>query len=163
MAAVNYATLRKETPFRWFVGSSYYALLDLVDGITQDDLWEQPDAMIDLLRRGRPMLTDLFGDDIILPIPATPAISYGHVHALGAELIFPKGGDVSHTILYDSLEAAADGLKKTRPKSRHARRRHDPVLPGLSGKTPNRLPRRICQPVAFTRRPADHHARPARQ
>ena len=112
MSAPNYANLRAETPFRWYVGSSYHALLDLVEGISQDDLWDHPEAMIDLLRRGRPILKDLFGDDVEVPIPATPAISYGHVHALGAELIFPKGGDVSHTILYDSLESAADGLRK---------------------------------------------------
>jgi hypothetical protein len=42
----------------------------------------------------------------------TPAISYGHVNGLGAELTFPEGGEVGHSHLYGSLKEAIDALRR---------------------------------------------------
>lgn len=107
----NYETARAEAGFSWFVGSSQSALREVV-GIPIREFNLEVEACIEAYRKGRPLLKEMFGDDIQLPAPATPAISYGHVNGLGSELIFPDGGEVGHTHIYKSLEQGINALKK---------------------------------------------------
>lgn len=107
----DYETLRSETKFRWFVSSSYLALLE-VTGIPIKEFNLNPSAGIELYRKGRPMLREMFGPDIGLPGVSTPPISYGHINSLGAELIFPDDGEVNHGVLCETLEQGVEILKK---------------------------------------------------
>jgi len=107
----DYETLREETSFRWYVGSSYYAFFGLVD-IPIEEVNLKPEAMIELVRRGRPRFREMWGEDVPVPAVTTPAISYGHLNGLGAELIFPEGGEVGFAVLCDSLKQGIDLLKK---------------------------------------------------
>lgn len=107
----DYNRLREETPFSWSVGSAYSALLRLT-GIPIKEFNLNPKAGIEAYRKGRPLLRELAGPDVALPVLATPPVSYGHIHALGAELIFPDDGEVNHGTLCDSLEAGIEILKQ---------------------------------------------------
>jgi hypothetical protein len=107
----DYNQLRAQTPFSWSVGSSSSALLRLT-GISIKEFNLNPAAGIEAYRKGRPLLRDLVGPDVALPAPATPPVSYGHIHALGAELIFPEDGEVNHSTLCHSLEAGIEILKQ---------------------------------------------------
>jgi hypothetical protein len=55
---------------------------------------------------------EFFGPDVDLPGLLTPVVSYGHINGLGAELIFPENGEVSHKPLYGSLGEGIAALKK---------------------------------------------------
>lgn len=107
----DYETLREDTPFRWYVGSSYFAFFGLVD-VPIREVNLHPEAMIELVRRGRPLFRQMWGEDVPVPALSTPAISYGHLNGLGAELIFPEGGEVSFTKICASLEEGIELLKK---------------------------------------------------
>lgn len=110
-AKPNYETLRAETKFHWHVGSDYSALLELTN-IPIREFNLNPSAGIHLYRKGRPMLREMFGEQVELPGIATPHISYGHVNGLGSKLIFPEGGEVAHEHIYSSLEEGIEALKK---------------------------------------------------
>ena len=93
------------------MGSAYTALLD----ITKTPIREfnlDPNAGIDVYRRGRPMLREMFGPDVGLPALSIPAVSYGHVNGLGADLTFPDDGEVVPTRLYSSLEEGIAALQQ---------------------------------------------------
>lgn len=107
----NYETLRAETKFHWFVGSSVDALLELT-GIPNKEFLLNSDVGIELYRRGRPMLREMFGEDVNQTGLTTPPISYGHINCLGAELIFPDGGDVNHSKPFHTLEEGVKCLKE---------------------------------------------------
>jgi len=107
----DYEKLRAQTPFSWFVGASYSALLRLTD-IPIKEFNLNPAAGIEVYRKGRPLLREMTGPDVALPALATPPVSYGHIHALGAELIFPEDGEVNHSTLYPSPEAGVRRLKQ---------------------------------------------------
>lgn len=107
----NYEPLRSETKFRWFVGSTYSALLELT-GIPIKEFNLNPSAGIELYRKGRPLVWEMFGSDVKLPAIATPPISYGHINGLGAELLFPDDGEVNHGLLCETLEQGIEILKK---------------------------------------------------
>ncbi|MGQ9729966.1 MAG: hypothetical protein ACUVX8_01710 [Candidatus Zipacnadales bacterium] len=106
----NYTTARLEAGFQWSVGSSQGALRELT-GIPIREFNLDPEACIEAYRRGRPLIREMFGEDVSLPGLTTPAISYGHANCLGSELLFPEGGEVAHTHIYKSLE---EGLKALR-------------------------------------------------
>ena len=91
----DYDSLRQDATFSWRVGSTYLALLD-VTGIDLKDVYMNPAAGIEVYRRGRPIVKDMFGPDVGQAGLGTPAISYGHINALGAELLFPDGGEVNY-------------------------------------------------------------------
>ncbi|MBI3922047.1 MAG: hypothetical protein HY318_11570, partial [Armatimonadetes bacterium] len=104
----DYSTARKEAGFGWSASCAQGAIRQ----VTQTPIREfnlSADACIEAYRKGRPMLKEMFGDDVGLPGLATPAISYGHANVLGSELLFPEGGEVAHTHPYDSLE---EGLRR---------------------------------------------------
>jgi len=103
----DYDTARERAGFSWSVGGSQGALRELT-GTPIRAFNLEPDACVEAYRRGRPMLREMFGEDVSLPGLTTPAVSYGHVNALGSELLFPEGGEVAHTHIYDSLE---EGLR----------------------------------------------------
>ncbi|OPX24809.1 MAG: hypothetical protein B1H02_02730, partial [Candidatus Latescibacteria bacterium 4484_107] len=54
----NYETLRQETGFRWFVGSTYLALLEIT-GIPIKEFNLHPKACIEAYRKGRPLIREL--------------------------------------------------------------------------------------------------------
>ncbi|MAE19553.1 hypothetical protein CMK12_11590 [Candidatus Poribacteria bacterium] len=112
MARPNYETIRDKTPFRWRVNSTYHAFFALVDvPLRQVNLHSE--AMIGLVRRGRPLFRHQWGDRVSIPSLSTPAISYGHINGLGADLIFPEEGEVSFTKICGSLQEGIDLLQKT--------------------------------------------------
>ena len=100
---VDYDTARQRAGFSWSVGGSQDALRRLA-GIPIREFNLEPAACIEAYRRGRPLLREMFGDEVGPPGLSTPAVSYGHVNCLGSELLFPEGGEVAHTHVYDSLE-----------------------------------------------------------
>lgn len=107
----NYDTLRQETGFRWFVGSTYLALLEIT-GIPIKEFNLHPKACIEVYRKGRPRIRELCGEDVGLPGVSTPPISYGHPNGLGSELTFPEGGEVAHEHIYASLREGIRALKE---------------------------------------------------
>lgn len=107
----DYTTLRDDSTFNWRVASSYGALLD-VTGIPIRELNLDPDAGIELYRKGRPILEDMYGPEVSLPRAGTPHISYGHVNGLGSKLTFPEGGEVAHEHICGSLEEGIEKLKE---------------------------------------------------
>jgi len=107
----NYKTAREKAGFTWYVRGSQSALRELT-GIPIREFNLKPEACIEAYRKGRPLLQEMFGEDVQLPAPATPAISYGHVNGLGSELVFPEGGEVAHTHIYTSLENGISALKE---------------------------------------------------
>jgi hypothetical protein len=108
----DYRSLRQQTGFSWQVSSCYLAVIEITDTpIRPFNL--DPGACAEAYRRGRPMLRELFGEEMALPAVATPPVSYGHVNGLGSELIFPEGGEVGHTHPHASLEAGLEALRET--------------------------------------------------
>jgi hypothetical protein len=106
----DYTRAREQAGFRWHVSGSQGALRE-VTGIPIREFNLNPEACIEAYRRGRPLLRELFGPEVRLPGVSTPAVSYGHVNALGSELLFPEGGEVAHTHIYSSL---GEGIRRLR-------------------------------------------------
>lgn len=112
MYTPNYNNLRNEAGFNWRVESNYYSLMDFAD-ISLKELYKSPGAMIELFKRGVEPLKDVFGSDVSEPCLSTPAISYGHINCLGAELLFPDdpAGEVNHSKPCDTLQKGISLLK----------------------------------------------------
>lgn len=107
----DYETARDEAGFSWTASSSQGALRE-ISGTPIREFNLDPPACIEAYRRGRPMIREMFGEDVGLPGLATPAVSYGHVNCLGSELLFPEGGEVAHTHIYGSLGEAIEALRQ---------------------------------------------------
>ncbi len=107
----DYSTARQQAGFGWSAGSSQGALRALT-GTPIREFNLEPEACIEAYRRGRPLIREMFGDDVSLPAVTTPAISYGHANGLGCDLLFPEGGEVAHTHIYDSLEQGLRALQE---------------------------------------------------
>ncbi|MDD5599224.1 MAG: uroporphyrinogen decarboxylase family protein [Victivallaceae bacterium] len=107
----DYKKLRDETPFSWSVTAGIGALLDIT-GIPEKEFFLNPSAGIELFRKGRSVLREIYRSDVNIISPLTPPISYGHINTLGAELIFPDEGEVNHSTLCDTLEAGIGILKR---------------------------------------------------
>lgn len=107
----DYTTARKKAGFTWHVGVAPGAYMALA-GVPIRDYFLDPAACIEIYRRGRPLAREMFGEEVILAGPSTPAISYGHVNGLGSELRFPEGGEVAHTPIHGSLEEGIAALAK---------------------------------------------------
>jgi hypothetical protein len=107
----DYNTLRKASKFSCHVSATYLALLE-VTGIKIREMFLNPSAGIELYRKGRPLIREMYGPDVNMPSPMTAPVSYGHVNTLGVELLFPDDGEVNHGTLADSLEECVKILKK---------------------------------------------------
>ena len=107
----DYDALYQQNAFRWFTVPVSSALLE-VTGISIKDYNLNAEAGIELYKKGRKLLFDIFGPDIPPVRLVTPAISYGHLNCLGSELIFPENGEVGHKKICESLEQAIQLLKK---------------------------------------------------
>ncbi|MEI6503563.1 MAG: hypothetical protein WCP21_21335 [Armatimonadota bacterium] len=107
----DYATARSETGFGWSCGGGQGALRQIT-GTPIREFNLDPATCIECYRTGRPMLHEMFGDDVSPPSLSTPAISYGHPSCLGSELLFPEGGEVGQTHIYKSLEEGIAALKQ---------------------------------------------------
>lgn len=99
----DYDALRAERGFSWHVSATYLALLD-ASGVPIHEYNSRPEAGIDLYRRGRPAIAEMYGPEVELPPLMTPPVSYGHVNGLGLELVFPEGGEVNYVRSDRSLE-----------------------------------------------------------
>jgi len=111
MERPNYDRLRDEAGFHWSVGGTYLALLELT-GVPIREFYLDPSTCVEVYKEGRPLLREMFGDEVRLPGVATPPISYGHVNGLGSKLTFPEGGEVAHEHIYASLEKGIQALRK---------------------------------------------------
>jgi hypothetical protein len=131
----DYTTARREAGFHWSVDSAQGALREIT-GTPIREFNLNPEACIEAYRRGRPLIRDMFGEDVGLPGLGTPAVSYGHVNCLGSELLFPEGGEVAHTHIYGSLE---EGLRALA----------EPVDFGTAGRAPFFLDFRAHMQRAF--------------
>ncbi|HUS79882.1 MAG TPA: uroporphyrinogen decarboxylase family protein [Armatimonadota bacterium] len=107
----DYSNLRDDSSFGWSVSATQGALREIT-GTPIREFNLQPEACIHAYREGRPLLREMFGEDVGMPSPATPAVSYGHVNCLGSELLFPEGGEVAHTHIYGSLAEGIQALKQ---------------------------------------------------
>jgi hypothetical protein len=107
----DYTTARQNAGFGYSCGGSQGALRQIT-GTPIREFNLDPKTCIECFRKGRPLLREMFGEEVGLPGIATPAVSYGHPSCLGSELIFPEGGEVGHTHIYDSLEEGIKALKK---------------------------------------------------
>jgi hypothetical protein len=105
MSKPDYAVCRDQAKFTWSAGHTYSALL-AVSGVPIRDYFLDPAAGIEVYRRGAPRLRALFGPEVAPSPLHTPPVSYGHVNGLGAGLLFPEGGEVSHTHVADTLAEA---------------------------------------------------------
>ena len=107
----DYSTARAQAGFSWSVGGSQGALRELT-GIPIREFNLKPEVCIEAYRRGRPLLREMFEEEVGAPGVTTPAVSYGHVNCLGSELLFPEGGEVAHTHIYGSLGEGIARLKE---------------------------------------------------
>lgn len=107
----NYGTARGDAGFTWTVSAGQGAVRSMA-GIDIREFNLDPNACIESFRLGCPLVRELFGEEVQLPSPGTPAISYGHVDGLGTELIFPEGGEVGIKPLYSSLDEGIAALRE---------------------------------------------------
>ncbi len=70
--------------FDWAVNGSQDAIRALAE-VPLGNFNLNPDARIEVFRRGRPLHREWFGPDIPVPGVSTSEISYGHISCLGAE------------------------------------------------------------------------------
>ena len=109
--SVDYNTLCDNTSFTWSVGSTATALIVLA-GLRYRDYFLDFDENIRMYKEGEKKLAKLF-DGFPMPNIVTPAISYGHVNCLGAELFFPEDGEVGVRHICSS---AKDGIELLKSK-----------------------------------------------
>lgn len=107
----DYNALRKESKFSCFVSASYLALLEIT-GLRIKDMFLSPSVGIELYRKGRPLIREMYGPDVNTPSLITPPVSYGHVNTLGVELLFPDGGEVNHGTMAETLEECVEILRR---------------------------------------------------
>jgi hypothetical protein len=109
----EYDQAREDAGFAWRVSAGQGAYRAL-SGVPIHAFNLDPEQCIRAHRVGRERVAEVFGDVVQLAGPATPAISYGHANGLGAELIFPEGGEVAHTHPFEalSLEEATQRLRQ---------------------------------------------------
>lgn len=107
--AVDYSALRENTPFTWSVGSTVTALIALA-GIHYRGYFLDFETNVRMYQEGEEKLAKLF-DGFPMPQMITPAISYGHVNCLGAELSFPQDGEVGVHHICSSVKEGIGLLK----------------------------------------------------
>jgi hypothetical protein len=110
MLEIDYDTLRETVDFKWHVTACYMTYLGLT-GISIYDYNTDPQAGIELHKKGMQLAKEKLPPQVKLNSPVTPPISYGHANALGAELYFPKDGEVNHSNPFITLQQGLDILK----------------------------------------------------
>jgi len=90
----DYDTARHKARFNWWASVGVGAYRELA-GVPIREFNLDPKACIEVYQTGRTRARELFGDQVSYAGPATPPVSYGHVNCLGAELLFPDGGEVN--------------------------------------------------------------------
>lgn len=108
----DYKTARQDKEFWWGVDYYIEELLRELAGVPIREFNLDPEAGIKAYKYGRPLIRELYGEDAGWKSPCTPAVSYGHVNALGSDLVFPEGGEVGHTPIYSSLDEGIAALQK---------------------------------------------------
>jgi hypothetical protein len=111
MEKPDYEKLRRQKGFDWYIGISGNSLWKLAE-IPIHEFYLKPEACIEAYKKGRPILHELFGEDVPVPVVSTPMIKYGHLNTLGAEVKFPEGGEPHHSFLFDSPEEGISQLKE---------------------------------------------------
>jgi len=107
--AVDYSTLRENTPFTWSTGSTVTALIKL-SGISYREYFLDIEKNVRMYQEGEKKLAELY-PGFPMPQMITPAISYGHVNCLGAELFFPEDGEVGLRHICSSVKEGIELLK----------------------------------------------------
>lgn len=107
----DYDHARQQAGFHWSAAATQGSLRE-ISGIPIREFNLKPPACIEAFRKGRQLTREMFGPDVSLPGVTTPAVSYGHANCLGSELLFPEGGEVAHTHIYDSLEQGLAALEQ---------------------------------------------------
>ncbi len=108
----DYTKARAQAGFTWQVSSSQSFMRGLSD-VPIRDFYLEVEACAEAYRVGRKRQEEIFGDVVPRLGLATPHISYGHVNCLGSELLFPEGGEVGHTHIYNSLAEGIKALKQS--------------------------------------------------
>lgn len=108
---------RDEREFGWSAGCGMPAYAQLA-GVPYDRVFRDADAIAEAYLRGKPMAIALFGPDVSMSGPNCAGVSYGHINALGAKLIFPENSEVAHQPIYGSLTEGIRELRKERDFSR---------------------------------------------
>ncbi|HPK35863.1 MAG TPA: hypothetical protein PKX70_08590, partial [Oscillospiraceae bacterium] len=106
---VDYSTLRENTPFTWSTGSTVTALIKL-SGISYREYFLDVEKNVRMYQEGEKKLAELY-QGFPMPQMITPAISYGHVNCLGAELFFPEDGEVGLRHICSSVKEGIELLK----------------------------------------------------
>lgn len=109
MKQVDYKSARQNHPFTWQVVDTPFLYYELT-GIGFQDYYSNPSAGIELFKKGRPIARELFGPDLQHCSITTPPTLYGHINAIGADLIFSDVGAAGVTTICDSLEDAVSLL-----------------------------------------------------
>jgi hypothetical protein len=99
-----------ETPFAWSVGCGSPALGYLA-GVPMHRLFRELDAVVEAFTIGWPRVRELFGERVTIGPPVWAPTGYGHINALGVELIFPEDSEVGREAIHDSLD---DGIAAMR-------------------------------------------------
>lgn len=102
---------REDVPFTWGASCGMWTYAELA-GVPFGKLFLDADAIVEAYTKGRPLAEELVGPDIRLGGPTWYGNSYGHINALGSDLIFPEDSEVAHTPIYKSLEQGIAALKK---------------------------------------------------
>jgi len=102
---------RRDEQFDWFAGCGMPAYATLAN-VPFHLLFRDAEAVATAYREGLPRARELFGPDVSYGGPACIAISYGHVNALGAPLVFPEDSEVSTSPIYGSLAEGIEALSK---------------------------------------------------
>jgi len=92
---INYKTLRHaaDAEFNWSVSAIHYAFIELSDIDIKEYYTDAKAFTFACSKKNREKIQELFGTDVDVK-PYAPAILYGHLSALGFELVFPEGGEV---------------------------------------------------------------------
>ncbi|RLI27229.1 hypothetical protein DRO58_04655, partial [Candidatus Bathyarchaeota archaeon] len=99
--------------FRWRV-SAGHEVLAYISGVKLRDFYMDPRACAHAFREGRRKLKGIFGEDLRLPRISVPALSYGHISCLGAEIVFPADTAPVPQPVYSSIEEGIRSLCKKR-------------------------------------------------
>lgn len=107
----NYNNLRSNTKFTWDVSGSYAPLIEITK-ISTREFYLNPDAGIQVFKKGLKAFQEIYPEDVLAPSLTTPPVSYGHVNCLGAELQFPEAGEVCAEFLCEKLKDGVDVVSR---------------------------------------------------
>ena len=93
---------------------SSYSLEAKLAGVRMKDYYTSPEAAAKVYTTGTERVREVFGDMLVITGPRTPAVSYIHLSAIGAELVFPEedGEPNIRPRPCESLEEATEHLRR---------------------------------------------------